>query len=362
MPPRALFIPHNMRQEISRIVEDSTRKLLQISVPPVRRWALVYLMDKNEEDAVLQRTMEECEIYPPRVSLLSSIREDGTWPISQQRKAKEDAGPGPPYGWTYITMLRNLYMLYEYWFRRGEDDRVEACLDRLRGWQHEDGHMPGPESDMLTRPHYNGFALAIFLRYDMAGEPATDRLTRWLCETQRPDGGWLIPYIEDMKYRPEYRHVRMADFIDLARRGELPEHDPNDYLDIPSCPWTTLGAIRGLSWHQEKLSDPATKRGAEFVLSHFFKRNYHSTFYRSERNWTMLKFPTHFGSGMAAVDSLIYFGFGLEDGRMEKAVKWLMSERRSDGFWHRSERPHPIDDQWITLTALMILDYIQKMD
>ncbi|MCJ7606701.1 MAG: hypothetical protein MUO94_02495 [Thermoplasmata archaeon] len=351
-----------MKQEISRVVEDSARKLLQISVPPIRRWVLEDLMNKGEEDAVLQRTIEECEIYPPRVSLLSSLREDGTWPISSQRKAKEDAGPGPPYGWTYITVLRNLYMLYEYWFRRGDDDRVEACLDRLRGWQHEDGHMPGPELDMLPRPYYNGFALMLFNMHGMKEEPATERLTRWLCERQRPDGGWLIPYIEDMKYRPEYKHMRMADFIDLFKRGELPEHDPDDYLDIPSCSWTTFGVVRGLIWDDRKAVDPAAIRGAEFVLSHFFKKNYHSTFYRSERNWTMLKFPIYFGSGMSAMYTLAHFGFGLEDERMEKAVRWLMSERRADGFWHRSERPHPIDDQWITLTALMILDYIQKMD
>ncbi|MCJ7606702.1 MAG: hypothetical protein MUO94_02500 [Thermoplasmata archaeon] len=349
-----------MRKEMSRIVEDSTRKLLQIAIPPVRRWALVYLMEKGDEDAVLQRTIEECETYPPRVSLLSSLRDDGTWAIAPQRKAKEDAGPGPPYGWTYITVLRNLYMLYQYGLRRGDDDRSEPCLDRLKDWQQEDGHMPGPELDMLPRPHYNGFALGVFLRYDMAGESTTDRLTRWLSDRQRPDGGWLIPYIEDMKYRPEYRLMRMADFIDLHQRGDLPEHDPNDYLDIPSCSWTTLGAIRGLIWHDERAIDPETRRGAEFVLNRFFKKNYHSTFNRSERNWTMLKFPPHHGNGMAAALCLAYFGFGLGDERMEKVVRWLLSERRADGVWHRSERPHPIDDQWITITSLMTLDYILK--
>jgi hypothetical protein len=362
LPTNALHLPLRMRQEMRNMVEASTRKLLQISVPPVRRWALIYLNGKGEEDAVLQRTVAECEMYPPRVALLSSLMDDGTWPISPQRKAREDSGPGPPYGWTYITMLRNLYMLYEYWLRRGDDERVEACLERLRGWQREDGHMPGPDLDMIPRPHYNGFALGIFMRYEMNGEQCADRTVKWLCDRQRPDGGWLVPYIEDMKYRPEYRRMRMPDFLDLLRRGELPPHDPDDYHDIPSCPWTTLGAIRGLSWHEEKLRDPRIKEGAEFVLGNFFKKNYHSTFYRSERNWTMLKFPTHFGSGLAAIDCLAYFGFGLEDERMEKAVRWLMSERKADGFWHRSERPHPVDDQWITVTALMILDYILKHD
>ncbi len=97
------------------------------------------------------------------------------------------------------------------------------------------------------------------------------------------------------------------------------------------------------------------QEGGDFVLDNFFRRNYHTSFNHSERNWTMLKFPVHHGSGLTALDCLGYLGFGPNDERMDKPIRWLMSMRKSDGFWYRSMRPHHLDDQWITVTALAVL-------
>ena len=80
------------RSELSRIVEDSSRKLLQISVPPVRYYLLYDVMKKSFDDPILAHTIEECKNYPMRLKLLGTIREDGTWPISKQRLKVEDAG------------------------------------------------------------------------------------------------------------------------------------------------------------------------------------------------------------------------------------------------------------------------------
>ena len=99
----------------------------------------------------------------------------------------------------------------------------------------------------------------------------------------------------------------------------------------------------------------ATWKGAEFFLDRFFQRNYHSVFYKSEANWTMLKYPTYFGSGLCALDILTYMGFGPDDPRMDKPIRWLLGARSKDGFWHRFERPQPVTDQWITVIALSAL-------
>ncbi|MBE0517815.1 MAG: terpene cyclase/mutase family protein [Thermoplasmata archaeon] len=343
-----------LKQEIDRAVEESARKLYQMSIPPVRRWLLETVMDKDENDPSVQRAIEESQKYPFLARMLAKQRKDGTWPIPTQRKIEEDAGPGPPYGWTYISMVRNLYIAYEY-CARSDDPHIQLALERILSWQHKEGYINGPHPDMIPRAHYNGIVLGILHKFGYKNDPRTKKLANWLLKTQRKDGGWNIPYIQDMRYRPEYRFLRNDEFIDLVKAGKTPEYDPLDYMDIPSCIWTTAGVNRGLAWLRPFHANKAAHRGGEFVLDRFFKRNYHSNFYQSGKNWTMLKFPTYAGSGLTVLDSLLYLGFGPDDERMEKPIRWLLGERRKDGFWYRSHRPHPIDDQWLTVSALLVL-------
>lgn len=98
-----------------------------------------------------------------------------------------------------------------------------------------------------------------------------------------------------------------------------------------------------------------TKRGAEYFLSMFFKRNKHKSFYHTEKIWTRLKYPLNFGSGLVALDILTRLNFGPGDARMERPMRWLLSERKVDGFWSQTGRPNAESDQWITLIALRIL-------
>jgi len=343
------------KSELNRIVEESTRKLMQISVPPVRYGILVDVLRRDIDDPVLQRTISECRTYPMRLKLLDTLREDGTWPISKQRKIAEDAGPGPPIGWTYITMLRNLYELGECCSTK-DDGRIRASIERILGWQTKEGYIPGPWSPALPLPQYNGFALRNIVRLGLLDDRRVDRLVKWLVKVQRPDGGWNIPFLEDVKYLPKYRYMSTDDFTELIERGEVSGYDPADHFDTPSCIWTTLMVVRGFIQTTSLEKMKATRRGAEFFLDRFFQRNYHSSFYKSEKNWTMLKYPTYFGSGLCALDILTFMGYGPEDPRMDKPIKWLLNARSRDGFWHRSDRPHPVTDQWISVIALSILD------
>ncbi|HIH01311.1 TPA: hypothetical protein HA259_04430, partial [Thermoplasmata archaeon] len=223
-----------MISEIRRVVEESSRKLFQISTPPVRYWLLSDVMRKGPDDQVLQRTREECRTYPPRLKLLKTLREDGAWPIPKQRKDEEDRGPGPPIGWTYITLLRNLYALGDYVTVK-EDGNVPAAIERLPSWQSDDGHIPGPTARALPEPHYNGFALRNLNQFKMDRDPRTYKLEQWLMRMQRPDGGWNMPYVQDVRYMPPYKHMRMKDFMKLTLSDDRPPYDPKEYEHIPSC-------------------------------------------------------------------------------------------------------------------------------
>ncbi|HIH01326.1 TPA: terpene cyclase/mutase family protein [Thermoplasmata archaeon] len=343
-----------MLDEIRKAVEQSANKLFQVSTPPVRLWLLTDAMGKDSSDAMVQRTLRECESYPPKVRLLNSLREDGTWQISKQRKASEDIGPGPPIGWTYVTMLRNLHALGDM-FTRPDEGNVETSLDRLLGWQNDEGFIPGPWSATYPMPHYNGYALRNLIQFGKEDDQRTRRLTGWLQSMQRHDGGWNIPYVQDVKYRPEYRHMKMKAFEGLLEKGEIPSYDPREHSDVPSCIWSTMMVVRGLAWSKRLRDTRELRMGADFFLDRFFKRNHHPSLLQSEKNWTRLKYPTYLGSGLCALDILTVMGYGPEDERMEKPIRWLLSERSKDGLWYRSERPHPDADLWITVTAICVL-------
>jgi hypothetical protein len=341
--------------DIDRVVEVSTRKLFQIACPPVRYFILSDLMGKGERDMLVRRTIGECANYPPRVKLLASLRPDGTWPIPRQRKMSEDSGKGPPYGWTYVTMLRNLNTLSDYITDR-EEGNVEAALERILGWQRDDGSIPGPWDVPFALPHYNGFALRALLAFGMEKDRRVQKLVKWVLGTQRSDGGWIIPYLEDMRYLPEFKALSQDRFLDLVRTMKVPEHSPERFRDVPSCQWTTMMVVRGLCASRYIAQRPEVRRGAEFFLDRFFKKNQHALFYYSEKNWTRLKHPTYFGSGLCALDLLTWLGFGAKDPRMERPIAWLLSERSADFSWSQSERPNPERDQWITEIALSILN------
>ncbi|MCJ7607158.1 MAG: hypothetical protein MUO94_04870 [Thermoplasmata archaeon] len=349
-----------MQSEILRVVDESSRKLFQISSPPVRYWLLKGTMERADDEPVLMQTVEECRHYPPRLRLLRLLREDGTWPIPRQKMLEEDAGPGPPIGWTYVTMLRNLYHLTDSCTKRSEGN-VQICLDRILCWQTDEGFVPGPWTAAFPMPHYNGYALRNLLAMGMAGNPAVRKIGKWLRGMQRHDGGWNIPYMQDMRYRPKYAHMTMHRFMQDVERGDVDDYDPADYDDIPSCIWSTMMVVRGLSWDPEMDGQKFLRRGADFMLDRFFKRNHHSSFLQSEKNWTRLKYPTYFGSGLCALEILSSMGYGPDDERMEKPMRWLLNARRSDGFWYQSERPHPDKDQWITEIAINTLHMYSRL-
>jgi len=336
------------------MVEESSRKLLQISRPSVRFYVLADTQERPLDDPQVVRAEKEIRQMPQRIKLLQTLREDGTWPISRQRRLAEAAGPGPPVGWTYITMLRNLYNLREYQVTIDEGN-VRAVLEKILSWQTNEGFIPGPQTSLFPFPHYNGFALRGLLGFEMRDDPRVQRLTKWLFKTQRRDGGWVIPYLQDVRYLPQYKSMKLPAFMQMIREGRVPPYDPSQFKEIPSCIWSTMMVVRGLSIDFETGKLERTKRAADFTLDHFFKKNFHPTFLQSEDNWTKLKHPTYFGSGLLALDILTWLGYGADDERMDKPIRWLMSLRDRDKMWSHSERPHAEMDQWITAIALSIL-------
>ncbi len=341
--------------EIDRAVQDTSRKLLQMAVPPVRYWLLVDTLGREMDDPLVLRTCEECRVYPPKLRLLSALRPDGTWPIPKTRKIAEDAGPGPPVGWTYETILQNLQLLEDMCTDRSEG-HVSLSLEKMLSWQTKEGYILGPKHDIFPAPHYCASALRNLFIYGLGDDPRVKRLADWLLSIQRHDGGWVIPYQQDVRYLPEYRDMMITDFFGVVRKGEAPPSDPKGFKEIPSCIWTTMMVIRGLVRGKGYRHRREVRRGADYFLDRFFKKNWHNSYRHSEKNWTHLKYPPFPGNGISALYILTLLGYGSSDERMDKPIRWLLSERHSDGFWWQSDRPHAQKDQWITGFAVDILN------
>ncbi len=340
--------------EINRMVDESANRLLQSSSPSMKYWVLKDILRKDREDLVMQRALEECERYPPRLRLLDGIGPDGTRAVPKSRAAGGHGRRADEAYTVHMTLLNNLLKMLHFVTPPG-DPRVEAALERLLSWQAPEGYIRGPVSHGLPQPHYNGYALYVLVGLSAVEHPRFNGIAEWLISNQRKDGGWSMPYIQDVRYLPEYRGMGMDEFVALMRTDERERHDPRELQDVPSCHWTTMMVLWGLNEMMWTRRSKSVERGTDFLLGRFFQRNPHSNFFESDRNWTSLKYPHSKCSGLAALDVLTKAGRGPDDPRMEKPIRWLMSARYRDGLWTDSDRPHTETGQWITLLALWAL-------
>ncbi|MBU1157936.1 MAG: hypothetical protein KKE24_01190 [Candidatus Thermoplasmatota archaeon] len=343
-----------LASEINRVVDESSRKLLQGASPSVRYWILTDIIEKDREDHVVQRTLKECERCPTRQKLFRTIQEDGTWPVPNSRRAQNRPESGRSMDQTQITMYNNLLRLLHS-VVGSDDERINRTLDKVLERYDQEGFIRGPMQHCLPQPHYNGYALYILYGFDRQNDARVKGVTEWLMASQRKDGGWNMPYLQDVKYLPEYSGMKMDDFIRLAERSNGNGYDPNEFQDIPSCHWTTMMVLWGLMERPPLRKSKCLQKGADFLLSRFFKKNPHPNFYQSQKNWTSVKYPAYRCSGLAALWVLTKIGKGPEDPRMEKPIRWLISKRYRDGLWIESNRPHSETEQWLTLEALEIL-------
>ena len=350
-----------MATEINRIIEESTRKLLQSASPSVRYWLFHDIMGKDREDSVIQRTLAECERYPARIRLLRAMKEDGTWPVPNNTLHQDGAGSPASVDPTQATVYKNLLRLLHF-VTGPDDDRVRVALERLLEGQSEDGCIRGPVTHGLPQPHYNGYGLYLLYGFYMEHDARVRRAADWLVSAQRKDGGWTMPYLQDVRYLDEYKQLAMDEFVRLMSTDDKNRHDPQTVQNIPSCHWTTMMVLWGLGDLPANRGSRCVQRGADFLLSRFFQKNPHSNFYESRDNWTTLKYPSSRCSGLAALEILTKVGKGPDDPAMDRPIKWLISQRYRDGLWTESNRPHMERDQWLTLGALECLNrYAEKL-
>ena len=115
-------------------------------------------------------------------------------------------------------MLKNLLRLLHFVTDPG-DPRVDRSLERLLSWQTAEGYIRGPVANGLPQPHHNGQALYILVGFFAEEDPRVNKLAEWLMSIQRKDGGWNMPYIQDVRYLPRYKDLGMSEFIAMHIRS-----------------------------------------------------------------------------------------------------------------------------------------------
>jgi len=86
----------------------------------------------------------------------------------------EEMGPGQPVGWTYITILRNLYTLGDYCTTRKEGN-VNAALEWILQWQTDEGYIR--DFHFIDEGKVSK-TLKVELKYDESGLNAISGLKR----------------------------------------------------------------------------------------------------------------------------------------------------------------------------------------
>ncbi len=352
-PPTAMEEGH-LTHLIRDAIDDSSRKLLRVAIPPVRYSVLSEVMGKDKEDHILRRALEETEAYPPKIRLLRRIKEDGTWRVPKKCLDEPMRPHEKPEGWVYTVILKNLSRLIDLQANKDEG-RIALVLERILSWQSKEGYIPGDWTYALPIPSKNGCVLWELAAFGMGNDPRVRRIADWLISIQRQDGGWNIPYRQDLMYRSKYRDAGVEDFLTMISEGKVSDYAPEKFSKVPSCHWTTTFVLWGLAESRSHNESRAIKRGADFLLERFFKKNPHPGFWPNPSDWTKLDYPLFEGKGLTALDALTRLGYGESDDRMLGPMRWLVAARSEDGFWRRWTRPYRESDQWITLTALRIL-------
>jgi len=344
-------------REVSRVIDESSGKLLQIGSPPVRYWLLSDVLGKGPEDRILLRTREECCSYGPRIRLLNRIDRNGFWSMGKRHLVRLQPGDTPQ-GWELTLMIKNLFRLLQYCTEKS-DGRVDLVIENIFTWQTEEGYIPGTWTTVFPIPYVNGQILYELSKFGLEDDRRVRRLRAWLLSMQRRDGGWNIPYRQDVFYLPQYRRMGVLKFLDMLELGKIPEYDPGDsrLRTMPSCTWSTVYVLMGLCEKDDYRMSYSARRGFNFLLDRVGKTNPHKGFWQSAGHWKKLKYPLFESGGIAALDVMTKLTHpDLErDPRLERAIDWLISARNTERLWTMKGSASRESDEWLTLWAVMIL-------
>ncbi|MCU0726596.1 MAG: terpene cyclase/mutase family protein [Planctomycetes bacterium] len=273
---------------------------------------VVQFREELLSEKVKPEVREALETWGPRIELLRSQRPDGGFGTARA-----------PAETVFLTAGR-LLELHDHGLR-GDSPAVKSAAAFLEKNQRSDGSLP-------LHYHHNAFVLWVALLHGLSKRPLVKRLVGFFEERRRRDSGWLDPELE-----PE-----------LAKKDSS-----------PSCPWTTLHVLLGLTELREQCQDIAVRRGALFLLQNMFKRS-HNSFFGHPDHWRELDYgyePT--ACFKWAVPKVLLtlgrLGCGPETKEVADLLLFLRKTLRGNARWGAGVE----GDDFLTLRVLRSLHAVQ---
>jgi hypothetical protein len=250
--------------------------------------------------------------WGPRVELLRSQRPDGGF-----------GPPRVPAEAAFFTAGK-LLELHDYGLR-GDCEAVRNAVGFLSKHQRADGSLP-------LHYHHNAFVLWVAAMHGFAKRPLVRNLVRFFEQHRRRDCGWLDPELEPVASKKE---------------------------SAPSCPWTTLHVLLGLTEIREQCQSLDVRRGALFLLQNMFKRSLNS-FFGHPDHWREMEYgyePTDCFKW--AVPKILLtvsrLGCGPETKEVADLLLFLRKTLRGNARWGARME----GDDFLTLRVLRSLHAVQ---
>lgn len=256
-------------------------------------------------------------------TLIRRQKPDGSWRESGRKKNEAN--------WTFITTLRSLYYLLDLGADY-KDETFDGGARFLIGTQTPAGDYRGAYGEDIPSPNYTGMVADVLFR---GGEPYYESAIaglEWLVDIRQNDGGWAIPGLRSDSKKDPSSHVVTG----MALRA------------FPSDP-------------ENRYSKEARKAGKLLAKRIFKADNYPDR--RQPEYWGKLSYPFWFTDALSVLDVLGKLGFGLDEGRMQRAFDWVLKQQDPEGFWKTDFRRNKMEpDPWLTYAALCVIKFFAEKD
>lgn len=325
----------------STLNADPIDWLLETDEPSVRYFTMRDILDKPEDDPIMQKARQNIMDIGIVPALLEKQDGDGCW-----------EAPGRFYTAKYTGTAWQIMILAELG-ANGNNDRIrKACEFILTNSQdRESGGFSmatslrsGGGLHSKVVPCLTGNMVWGLIRMGCLEDPRLRRGIDWITTYQRFDDGiekspkgW--PYdISDMCWGRHTCHMGVVK--SLKALAEIPEHKRTSHVNA------------------------TISKSVEYLLIHRIYKRSHDLARVSKPGWRKFGFPLMYQTDILEILGILA-GLGIQDARMQEAVDLLVSKQDEHGKWamENTFNGHVQIDieqkgepsKWITLNALRIL-------
>ncbi|MEW6718015.1 MAG: hypothetical protein AB1345_11000 [Chloroflexota bacterium] len=281
----------------SLLHQDATDWLLEKTNPSVRYFTYRWLLDKAEDDPLIEATRQSIGESQPVQKILQQQRPAGYW----------GSDPQPHHGTKGPLMLLM-------WLGYRGDQAVKKAMDyRINGCLQKDGSY-GLEikGHTVFLPCHGADLLRLMLWFGYTDDPRSLQLLNWLLSVQQSDGIWLC--ISKVKPFP--------------------------------CLWATAVVLRALREIPPTWLTPQVVKARERTVDIFLN----SSLYKYGKGkpsprWFQFGFPLQWDTDILEVLELIAPYVSPEDKGIQEGLDLVMQKQDKQGRWPCEK--HPKGGKWI---------------